>query len=343
MDGVNRVDGMKTRNLGNSGLKISEIAYGNWLTHGSQVEEEAATACVRQALDEGITTFDTADVYANTAAETVLGNALKGQRREGLEIFTKVYWPTGPGRHNDHGLSRKHIMESINGSLRRLQTDHVDLYQAHRYDHETPLEETMEAFADVVRQGKALYIGVSEWRAEEIRAAHALARELHVPLVSNQPQYSMLWRVIEAEVIPTSQELGIGQVVWSPIAQGVLTGKYQPGQRPPAGSRATDEKGGAETIKRWLQDDVLERVQRLEPVARDAGLSMAQLAVAWVLQNDNVSAAIIGASRPEQVTDNVKASGVRLDEATMKAIDEIVDPVVERDPAKTQSPLRRDF
>ena len=343
MDGVNRVDGMKTRNLGNSGLKISEIAYGNWLTHGSQVEEEAATACVRQALDEGITTFDTADVYANTAAETVLGNALKGQRREGLEIFTKVYWPTGPGRHNDHGLSRKHIMESINGSLRRLQTDHVDLYQAHRYDHETPLEETMEAFADVVRQGKALYIGVSEWRAEEIRAAHALARELHVPLVSNQPQYSMLWRVIEAEVIPTSQELGIGQVVWSPIAQGVLTGKYQPGQRPPAGSRATDEKGGAETIKRWLQDDVLERVQRLEPVARDAGLSMAQLAVAWVLQNDNVSAAIIGASRPEQVTDNVKASGVRLDEATMKAIDEIVDPVVERDPARTQSPLRRDF
>ena len=343
MDGVNRVDGMKTRNLGNSGLKISEIAYGNWLTHGSQVEEEAATACVRQALDEGITTFDTADVYANTAAETVLGNALKGQRREGLEIFTKVYWPTGPGRHNDHGLSRKHIMESINGSLRRLQTDHVDLYQAHRYDHETPLEETMEAFADVVRQGKALYIGVSEWRAEEIRAAHALARELHVPLVSNQPQYSMLWRVIEAEVIPTSQELGIGQVVWSPIAQGVLTGKYQPGQQPPAGSRATDEKGGAETIKRWLQDDVLERVQRLEPVARDAGLSMAQLAVAWVLQNDNVSAAIIGASRPEQVTDNVKASGVRLDEATMKAIDEIVDPVVERDPAKTQSPLRRDF
>ena len=343
MDGVNRVDGMKTRNLGNSGLKISEIAYGNWLTHGSQVEEEAATACVRQALDEGITTFDTADVYANTAAETVLGNALKGQRREGLEIFTKVYWPTGPGRHNDHGLSRKHIMESINGSLRRLQTDHVDLYQAHRYDHETPLEETMEAFADVVRQGKALYIGVSEWRAEEIRAAHALARELHVPLVSNQPQYSMLWRVIEAEVIPTSQELGIGQVVWSPIAQGVLTGKYKPGQQPPAGSRATDEKGGAETIKRWLQDDVLERVQRLEPVARDAGLSMAQLAVAWVLQNDNVSAAIIGASRPEQVTDNVKASGVRLDEATMKAIDEIVDPVVERDPAKTQSPLRRDF
>jgi voltage-dependent potassium channel beta subunit len=334
---------MKTRNLGASGLKISEIAYGNWLTHGSQVEEDAATACVRQALEEGITTFDTADVYANTAAETVLGKALKGQRREGLEIFTKVYWPTGPGHHNDHGLSRKHIMESIDGSLKRLQTDYVDLYQAHRYDHETPLEETMLAFADVVRQGKALYIGVSEWRAEEIRAAHALASELHVPLVSNQPQYSMLWRVIEAEVIPTSQELGIGQIVWSPIAQGVLTGKYRPGEQPPAGSRATDEKGGADMIKRWMQDDVLERVQDLRPIADDAGLSLAQLAVAWVLQNDNVAAAIIGASRPEQVTDNVKASGVRLDEATMKAIDEIVDPVVERDPEKTQSPSRRDF
>jgi aryl-alcohol dehydrogenase-like predicted oxidoreductase len=334
---------MKTRNLGASGLKISEIAYGNWLTHGSQVEEDAATACVRQALEEGITTFDTADVYANTAAETVLGKALKGQRREGLEIFTKVYWPTGPGRHNDHGLSRKHIMESIDGSLKRLQTDYVDLYQAHRYDHETPLEETMLAFADVVRQGKALYIGVSEWRAEEIRAAHALASELHVPLVSNQPQYSMLWRVIEAEVIPTSQELGIGQIVWSPIAQGALTGKYRPGEQPPAGSRATDQKGGADMIKRWMQDDVLERVQDLRPIADDAGLSLAQLAVAWVLQNDNVAAAIIGASRPEQVTDNVKASGVRLDEATMKAIDEIVDPVVERDPEKTQSPSRRDF
>ena len=334
---------MKTRNLGGSGLKISEIAYGNWLTHGSQVEEDAATACVRRALDEGITTFDTADAYANTAAETVLGDALKGERREGLEIFTKVYWPTGPKQHNDHGLSRKHIHESINGSLRRLQTDYVDLYQAHRYDHETPLEETMEAFADVVRQGKALYIGVSEWRAEEIRAAHALARELRIPLVSNQPQYSMLWRVIEAEVVPTSEELGIGQIVWSPIAQGVLTGKYLPGQAAPEGSRATDDKGGADMIKRWLQDDVLERVQQLKPIADESGLSLAQLAVAWVLQNDNVSAAIIGASRPEQVSDNAKASGVVLEPATLKAIDDVVGPVVERDPAKTQSPRSRDF
>jgi aryl-alcohol dehydrogenase-like predicted oxidoreductase len=334
---------MEFRNLGSSGLKISEIAYGNWLTHGSQVEEDQAVACVRQALDEGITTFDTADVYANTVAEEVLGRALRGQRRESLEIFTKCYFPTGPGGPNDHGLSRKHISESINASLRRLGTDYVDLYQAHRYDHETPLEETMEAFADVVRQGKALYIGVSEWTAQQIRDGHRLARELRIPFVSNQPQYSMLWRVIEAEVVPTSQELGIGQIVWSPIAQGVLTGKYAPGGEPPPGSRATDEKGGADMIGRWLQDDVLTRVQQLKPVADDAGLSMAQLAVAWVLQNPNVSAAIIGASRPEQVTDNVKAAGVRLDADLLKRIDEILDPVVERDPGHTRSPSRRDF
>ena len=262
---------MEFRRLGNSGLRISEIAYGNWLTHGSQVEEDAALACVRQALDEGITTFDTADVYANTAAETVLGKALAGERREGLEIFTKVYFPTNAGGHNDHGLSRKHILESIDASLSRLGTDYVDLYQAHRYDHDTPLEETMEAFADVVRQGKALYIGVSEWRAEELRAAHDLARELRVPLVSNQPQYNLLWRVIESEVVPTSVELGIGQVVWSPIAQGVLTGKYRPGADLPEGSRATDDKGGADMISRWMKDDVLERVQRLQADRRRPG------------------------------------------------------------------------
>src|SRR6201747_2606548 len=221
---------MEFRYLGNSGLKISEITYGNWLTHGSQVENEQATACVRAALDAGITTFDTADVYANTKAETVLGEALKGERRESLEIFTKVYWPTGPGGPNDSGLSRKHIMESIDGSLSRLRTDYVDLYQAHRYDTETPLEETMQAFADVVRAGKALYIGVSEWTAEQIREAHGLAKDLGVSLISSQPPYSMLWRVIEGEVVPTCAELGLSQIVWSPIAQGVLTGKYKPGQ-----------------------------------------------------------------------------------------------------------------
>ena len=331
---------MEFRHLGRSGLMVSEISYGNWITHGSQVEEDAAVACVRAALDSGITTFDTADVYAGTRAESVLGRALKGERREGLEIFTKVYWPTGPGR-NDRGLSRKHIMESIDGSLRRLQTDHVDLYQAHRYDYSTPLEETMEAFADVVRSGKAHYIGVSEWKASQLREAHALARELRIPLISNQPQYSMLWRVIETEVIPASEELGIGQIVWSPMAQGVLSGKYLPGQPPPAGSRATDEKSGANFIARFLNDDVLTRVQRLKPLAEQAGLTMAQLAVAWVLQNPNVASAIVGASRPEQVHDNVKAAGVKLDADLLKAIDEIVEPVTERDPAKTESPAQR--
>jgi aryl-alcohol dehydrogenase-like predicted oxidoreductase len=331
---------MEFRHLGRSGLQISEIAYGNWITHGSQVEEDAATACVRAALDEGITTFDTADVYAGTRAEEVLGRALKGERREGLEILTKVFWPTGPGR-NDRGLSRKHVMESINGSLRRLQTDYVDVYQAHRYDYATPLEETMTTFADIVHTGKAHYIGVSEWKASEIRAGVELARELRIPLVSNQPQYSMLWRVIEGEVIPTSEELGLGQIVFSPLAQGVLTGKYVPGQPPPAGSRATDEKSGAGFIARLMTDDVLETVQRLKPLAEQAGLSLAQLSLAWVLQNRNVAAAIIGATRPEQVRDNVKASGVRLDADLLKAIDEIVEPIVERDPAKTVSPETR--
>jgi aryl-alcohol dehydrogenase-like predicted oxidoreductase len=333
---------MEYRHLGRSGLIISEIAYGNWLTHGSQVEEDAATACVRAALDVGITTFDTADVYAGTRAESVLGRALKGERREGLEIFTKVFWPTGPGR-NDRGLSRKHIMESIDNSLTRLQTDYVDLYQAHRYDRFTPLEETMEAFADVVHSGKAHYIGVSEWTADQIRRAHALARELRIPLVSNQPQYSALWRVIEGEVVPASRELGLGQVVFSPIAQGVLTGKYLPGQQPPAGSRATDEKGGANMISRWMRDDVLSRVQELKPLAAETGLSLAQLAVAWVLQNDNVSAAIVGASRPEQVAENAKAAGVRLDAEVLARIEEILAPVAVTDPLKVYEnvPVKR--
>ena len=334
---------MDFRYLGNSGLKISEITYGNWLTHGSQVENDVATQCVRAALDAGISTFDTADVYANTKAETVLGEALKGQRRQSLEIFTKVYWPTGPGGPNDMGLSRKHIMESIDGSLQRLQTDYVDLYQAHRFDTETPLEETMQAFADVVRAGKALYIGVSEWTADQLRAGVQLSKELGFQLVSSQPQYSMLWRVIEDQVVPASKELGVGQIVWSPIAQGVLSGKYLPGQPPPAGSRAADEKGGADMIKRFMNDDVLTRVQNLAPVAADLGLTMAQLAVAWVLQNDNVSAALVGASRPEQVHENAKASGVKIPPDVMVRIDEALGDVVERDPAitKKNAPQRR--
>lgn len=234
-------------------------------------------------------------------------------------------------------------MESINGSLRRLKTDYVDLYQAHRFDHQTPLEETMQAFADVVRQGKAHYIGVSEWTADQIRAGHALAKELGVQLVSSQPQYSMLWRVIEDEVIPTCVELGISQIVWSPVAQGVLTGKYVPGQPLPEGSRATDEKGGAQMIARFMNDEVLSCVQDLRPIANDLGLTMAQLALAWVLQNDNLAGAIIGASQPEQVTENVKASGVKLPADVMARIDEILEDVVERDPAHTAKgqPLER--
>lgn len=324
------------RYLGNSGLKITELTYGNWLTHASQVANDQAKACVQAALDVGISSFDTADVYANTAAEVVLGEALKGERRESLEIFTKVYWPTGPGGPNDTGLSRKHIMESINGSLKRLQTDYVDLYQAHRYDHETPLEETMTAFADVVRQGKAHYIGVSEWTADQIREGAALAKDLNIQLISSQPQYSMLWRVIEEEVVPASREVGVSQIVWSPVAQGVLTGKYKPGQAAPEGSRGTDDKGGATMISRFLDNqELLERVQQLQPIADELGLTMAQLAIAWVLQNDNVAAAIIGASRPEQVHDNAKASGVEIPDELMTRIDVALGDVVQRDPQLT--------
>ncbi|HEY5978660.1 MAG TPA: aldo/keto reductase family protein [Microlunatus sp.] len=321
---------MEFRYLGNSGLKVSEISYGNWVTHGSQVEAEKATVCVRAALEAGITTFDTADVYANTKAEEILGNALAGQRRESLEIFTKVYFPTGPEGPNDTGLSRKHIHESINGSLKRLQTDYVDLYQAHRYDHFTPLEETMEAFADVVRAGKALYIGVSEWTPDQLRAGHALARELRIPFVSNQPQYSALYRVIEDEVVPTSRELGISQVVFSPIAQGVLTGKYLPGRPVPEGSRATDPDGSA-FIKNLLTDDTLTKVQQLQPLADAEGLTMAQLAVAWVLQNDNVATAITGGSRPEQITANAEAAGKRLSPDTLAGVDAALGDAVQRD------------
>jgi aryl-alcohol dehydrogenase-like predicted oxidoreductase len=263
----------------------------------------------------------------------VRGRALAGQRREGLEIFTKVYWPTGPGQ-NDRGLSRKHVIESCHASLKRLQTDYVDLYQAHRFDPTVPLEETMTAFADLVRAGKVLYVGVSEWRAEEIAAAAALARELGIQLISNQPQYSMLWRVIEQEVVPTSEKHGLSQIVWSPLAQGVLTGKYRPGEQAPEGSRGAHETA-SRPMQDFLTDEILTAVQGLRPIADDLGLTMAQLAVAWVLQNPNVAAAIIGATRPEQVHDNVKAAGVTLDADVLARIDQVLGGVVERDPAKT--------
>jgi aryl-alcohol dehydrogenase-like predicted oxidoreductase len=322
-------------------MYVSEISYGNWITHGSQVEQEAAIKCVKTAFDLGITTFDTADVYAQTRAETVLGKALKGIRRESYELFTKVYWPTGTGK-NDRGLSRKHIMESCHASLKRLNVDHIDLYQMHRFDFETPLEESLQAFEDLIRQGKVNYIGFSEWTAAQISSALKIqdARG-YSRFVSSQPQYSALWRVIEAEVVPLSRKEGIGQIVWSPIAQGVLTGKYKPGAKPPAGSRATDKKSGAGMISRWMRPEVLEAVQKLQPVADSVGLSMSQLAIAWVLQNDNVSSAIMGATKPSQVKENVKASGVKLDASVMKAIDSALGTLPERDPKQNISPNPR--
>ncbi|WP_026128535.1 aldo/keto reductase family protein [Nocardiopsis halophila] len=329
---------MHHRPLGASGLKISEISYGNWITHGSQIDDEAATACVHAALDAGITSFDTADVYSETRAESVLGAALADRRRASLVLSTKVCNPTGPGP-NDRGLSRKHVVESCEASLRRLGTDYVDLYYAHRFDPSTPLEETMLAFADLVRSGKVLYVGVSEWTAEQIARAAALARELHVPLIASQPQYSLLWRVPEAQVFPACEREGIGQVVWSPLAQGLLTGKYRPGAQPPPGSRAADATGRRFVdmlAGQWFGDPaVLAAVQELKGLAQEAGMPLARMAIAWVLHHPSVSSAVIGASRPEQVAENAKASGTVLDADLRARIDEVLEGLVERDPAKT--------
>jgi len=332
---------MEYRRLGNSGMYVSEIAYGNWITHGSQMETEAAAKCVRAALDVGITTFDTADVYAGTKAEVVLAKALKGVRRESYELFTKVYFPTGTGK-NDRGLSRKHIMESCNASLKRLNTDHIDLYQAHRFDVETPLEETLSAFDDLIRQGKVHYIGFSEWTADQISQALKIqdARGYN-RFVSSQPQYSALWRVIEPNVVPLSKKEGIGQIVWSPMAQGVLTGKYLPGKKPPVGSRATDKKSGAKFISGWMRDEVLNAVQLLMPIADAHDLSLSQLALAWVLQNENVSSAIMGATKPSQVKENVKASGVKLSADVMKSIDVVLGDLPEKKSNHDQTPRPR--
>ena len=332
---------MEYRRLGGTGMYVSEISYGNWITHGNQIESDAAIKCVKEALNQGITTFDTADVYAGTKAEVVLGKALKGVRRESYELFTKVYWPTGTGK-NDRGLSRKHIIESCNASLKRLQTDHIDLYQMHRFDYETPLEESLSAFDDLIRAGKVHYIGFSEWNASQIKSALSIqdARGYN-RFVSNQPQYSALWRVIEAEIVPLSVKEGIGQIVFSPMAQGVLTGKYVPGKKAPIGSRATNKTGGANMIKGWLREEVLEAVQNLKPIANEVGLTMSQLSIAWVLQNPNVSSAIMGATKPSQVKENAKASGVKLEAEVMKAIDKALGNLPERDPKKSQSPNPR--
>jgi len=320
-------------------MVVSAISYGNWITHGNQVEEDAAAACVRAALDAGITTFDTADVYANGAAEEVLGRALHGVRRDSIEIFTKVYWPTGPNPNN-RGLSRKHIIESAESSLRRLGTDHVDLLQAHRYDNETPLEETLRAFDDLVRAGKVHYIGVSEWTADQIADAVRIADQMGLDrIVSNQPQYSLLWRVIEPEVVPLCEREGISQIVWSPVAQGVLTGKYPPGAALPEGSRALS--GDANFMSRLLRDEVLGPVAEFAALVKESGLTPATVAIAWVLRNPNVASAIIGASRPEQVVENVKALDIELDDDLVAAIDKVLEPAIVRDPALTTSPKHR--
>lgn len=333
---------MKHRYLGNSGFKVSELTYGNWLTHARQVDNKEAIKIVKAALESGITSFDTADAYANLEAEPILGEALKNERRAGIEIFTKVFWPVADKKPNDHGLSRKHIMESIDGSLTRLGTDYVDLYQAHRYDYETPLEETMQAFADIVRSGKALYIGVSEWTADQIRAGAKLAKELKFQLISNQPQYSMIWRVIESKVIPASVEHGLSQIVWSPLAQGVLTGKYLPGVAVPQDSRAANEEaatGGG--MSKYMTDEALTSIQELKPLAESLGLTMAQFGLAWVLANPNVSSAIIGASKPEQIADNVKAVDAEIPNEIMQKVDQILSGLIVSDPNETKSPAAR--
>ncbi len=316
---------MEYRKLGNSDLTVSEISLGSWLTYGVGVEREQAEACLGAAFDVGINFIDTANVYGRGAAEEVLGKMLDGRDRESYVLATKVYFPMSD---TDHGLSAEQIRKQIDDSLKRLRTDYVDLYQCHRYDEETPLEETMEALTEVVRQGKARYLGFSEWKPAQIQAAIDLADERDLEhFVSSQPQYSMLWRLPEKKVIPLCAEHGISQIVWSPLAQGVLTGKYSPGDPPPDDSRAASETMGT-MMGNWTDDAVLEAVQRLQPIADEAGLSMAQLALAWVLRQPNVASAIIGASRPSQVEENAAASGRALDDDVIAAIDDALGDAV---------------
>ncbi len=315
---------MEHRRLGSSDVEVSVIALGSWLTYSGGVGRDQTEACTRAAFDAGITFFDTANVYGRGAAERAWGQILSAYPRDSYTLATKVYFPMS-GR--DRGLSRAQILKQIDASLDRLRTDHVDLYQCHRYDDKTPLEETMQALTEVVEAGKARCIGFSEWPPDRIR--EALEMPGVAKFVSSQPQYSALWRGPEAEIIPLSAENGISQVVWSPLAQGVLTGKYRPGEPPPEDSRATS-KEMSRFIGQWLNDEMLEAVQRLRPVAEQAGLTMSQLALAWVLRQENVAAAIIGASRPEQVHENAAAAGVRLSDDTLRAIDDALDPVAVR-------------
>src|SRR5256885_526282 len=310
---------MRKRQLGASDLMVSEISLGSWLTYGGGVGREQAEACVAKAFDLGINFIDTANVYARGAAESLLGEILTGRPRDSYILGTKLYWPM----NGDQGLSREQVFKQLDLSLMRLRTDYVDLFQCHRYDFETPLEETMAALTEVVHQGKVRYLGFSEWPPDRIQAALDLPNV--EKFVSSQPQYSILWREPEREGFPLCAANGISQIVWSPLAQGALTGKYKPGESPPTGTRAASQDMGW-SMDRFRDDDVLEAVQRLRPIADGLGITMAQLALAWVLREPNVASAITGASRPEQVEEDAGASGVELDDVTLRAIDEALVP-----------------
>jgi aryl-alcohol dehydrogenase-like predicted oxidoreductase len=317
------------RRLGASGVRVSEIGLGSWLTYGVGVEADRAAELVALGYDLGVNFFDTANAYGRGAAERVVGKALAAYPRDSYVLATKVFFPMGEGP-NDRGLSRKHVLEQCDASLRRLGTDYIDLYQCHRYDDETPLDETLRALDDLVRRGKVLYVGVSEWTADQLAAALRIADDLGLDrIVSNQPEYSILQRRIEAEVVPLCAQEGVGQLVWSPLAQGVLTGKYRRGEAHPPDSRAASRKMGM-FVGHWLTDDVLDAVERLRVVAAEAGVSMAQLALAWVLRDPNVASAIVGATRPEQLQDNCAAAGRVLDDDVLAAVDKAVAEVLDR-------------
>jgi voltage-dependent potassium channel beta subunit len=321
---------VRYRNLGRWGVKLSAVGLGSWLTYGGSVEEDAARACMRRAFERGVTFFDTANVYARGRAEEVVGRTIAEFPREQIVLATKLYFSMGEGP-NDRGLSRKHVREQIDASLRRLQVDYVDLYQCHRYDTSTPLEETVRAMDDLVRAGKILYWGVSEWNPDQIAAACDLARARGwAEPVSNQPQYSALWRRVEPRVLPVSREYGLGNVVWSPLAMGILTGKYTDASKPPAGSRAAGRS--ADMMEDYFTQPVLDAVQRLKPLAAEAHCTLAQLALAWCLRDEVVASVIVGATRPEQVDDNVAAADLDVDPAIFARMDDILAPVAPYEP-----------